>query len=349
MRLKSEQLAQQLQQQLLPVYLIHGDEPLLVEEAADVVRSALRQHQAERQVWHVEGRFDWTQIPWQAQSMSLFASRRLLEIRLPSGSPGKEGSELLRNFASQPAEDTTVLIISGKIAPAQQKAKWYSELERIGATVMIWPVTLDRLPAWIRQRAAQRGVSFNADISAVIAERVEGNLFAAAQEVDKLALLADNGHVEDQMVLASVADNARFEAFGLMDQIYAGQIDRIPRTIRTLQAEGVEILSVFSAVSWSVQRCVDMALQLQQGRPLQQIFASQKPPVWEKSQAMIRRALMRHQPQQWLMFLQQLSLVDQAAKGGLSVSPWQLLEALCLQLAGVQLNTATAEIRGDFH
>ncbi|MCC5796572.1 MAG: DNA polymerase III subunit delta [Methylophaga sp.] len=349
MRLKSEQLAQQLQQQLLPVYLIHGDEPLLVEEAADVVRSALRQRQAERQVWHVEGKFDWTQIPWQAQSMSLFASQRLLEIRLPSGSPGKEGSELLRNFASQPAEDTTVLIISGKIAPAQQKAKWYSELERIGATVMIWPVTLERLPAWIRQRAAQRGVSLNADISAVIAERVEGNLFAAAQEIDKLALLADNGHVDDQMVLASVADNARFEAFGLMDQIYAGQIDRIPRTIRTLQAEGVEVLSVFSAVSWSVQRCVDMALQLQQGRPLQQIFASQKPPVWEKSQAMIRQALMRHQPQQWLMFLQQLSLVDQAAKGGLSVSPWQLLEALCLQLAGVQLNTATAEIRGDFH
>ncbi len=349
MRLKPEQLAQQLRQLILPVYLIHGDEPLLVEETADVVRAALRQHDAERQVWHVEGRFDWTQIPWQSQSMSLFASKRLLEIRLPSGSPGKEGSELLRGFASDPAEDTTVLIVSGKIAPAQQKAKWYSELERIGATVMIWPVTMDRLPAWIRQRAAQRGISLNADISAVIAERVEGNLFAAAQEIDKLALLADSGYVEDALVLASVADSARFEAFGLMDQIYAGHFERIPRTLRTLRAEGVEVLSVFSAVSWSVQRCVDMALQLNQGRPIQQIFASQKPPVWEKSQAIIRQTLMRHQPEQWLMFLQQLSLVDQAAKGGIAISAWQLLESLCLQIAGVQLNTAAAEIRGGFH
>lgn len=349
MRLKPEQLAQHLQQQVLPVYLIHGDEPLLVEEAADVVRTALRQHQAERLVWHVEGRFDWTQIPWQPQSMSLFASRRLLEIRLPSGSPGKEGSELLRRFAADPADDTTVLIVSGKIAAAQQKAKWYTELERVGATLMNWPVTLDRLPAWIRQRAAQRGITLNADISAMIAERVDGNLFAAAQEIDKLALLADNGYVEDDIVLASVANNARFEAFGLMDQIYAGHIDRIPRTLRTLRAEGVEILSVFSAVSWSVQRCVDMALQLEQGRPIQQIFASQKPPVWEKSQAMIRQTLIRHRPQQWLRFLQQLSVVDQAAKGGIAISAWQLLESLCLQLAGVQLNTAAAEIRGEFH
>jgi len=338
MRLKAEQLAGHLQQNLLPVYVIFGDELMLVEEAGDLVRKQARQQGAdERQVWHVEGRFNWSELQWQEQTMSLFSSQRLLEIRLPSGAPGKEGGEALRRYVENPPENTTLLIISGKIDTRSQKSKWFTELDKVGAMIPVWPVDIVALPRWIAQRMQQRGLQANQQVFDLIAERVEGNLFAAAQEIDKLQLLCPDGHVDEQLVLDSVADNARFEAFGLMDTILAGQTAKIPRILSRLRAEGLDILSVFSAISWSLHRMVDMAVQVDNGTRIEQVFASQKPPVWEKSRPIMRQALARHGRSQWQAFLQQMAEVDQAAKGSLKLCPWTLLETLCLQVAGIKI------------
>lgn len=342
MRLKTEQLDGALQQSLQSVYLVHGDEALLVEEAADKIRLKAREAGAnDREVWHVEGRFDWSQIKWQEQSLSLFASQRLIEIRLPSGSPGKEGGEALRQFASAPPQDTTLLIISGKIDNRSQKAKWYSELDKLGVTVPVWPIDTSHLPRWIMQRMQQKGLKAEQRLATLMAERVEGNLFAAAQEIDKLELLSANGELSEELILQSVADNARFEVFGLMDTVLAGHSARIPRIIERLRAEGVDILSVFSAVSWSLRRIVDMSIQLQQGKPLEQVFASQKPPVWDKNKAVMRNALQRHDSQRWQQCLTQMAEIDQAAKGMIKTCPWRLLEKLCLQVAGVSMPEQT--------
>lgn len=338
MRLRVEQLDKSLQQGLKPVYLIFGDERLLVEEAADCIRQAVRLAGAnEREVWHVEGRFDWSQINWQGQSLSLFASQRLIELRLPSGSPGKEGGEKLRQFVAEPPPDTTLLIISGKIDARSQKSKWFTELEGLGNTIPVWPVDTAQLPNWIQQRMQSRGLHTNRNISSLIAERVEGNLFAAAQEIDKLQLLAVDGKVDEELVLASVADNARFEAFGLMDSVFLGQSGKVPRIIERLRAEGIDIMTVFSAVSWSLQRCVDMAVELQQGMSLERVFASQKPPVWDKNKSMMRTVLLRHNAEHWFGFAHQLAEIDQAAKGIIKTCPWRLLEKLCLQVSGVAI------------
>lgn len=337
MRLRADQLTGQFQQGLAPVYLVYGDEQLLVEEASDKIRQQARsQGAADRLVWHVEGHFDWSELQWQEQTLSLFSSQRLLEIRLPSGSPGKEGGEALRRYAANPPLDTTLLIISGKIDARSQKSKWFTELDKIGVTIPVWPVDLANLPRWISQRLQQRGLRASQQVSALIAERVEGNLFAAAQDINKLQLLCPSGDVDEQTVLASVADNARFESFGLMDTVFAGQVGKLPRMIARLRAEGLDIMSVFSAVSWSLHRAVDMAVQLDQGARIEQVFSSQKPPVWEKSRAMMRQALMRHERQQWQQFLHQLAQIDQAAKGSLQVCPWSLLETLCMQVAGAK-------------
>lgn len=338
MRLRAEQLAENLQQGLLPIYVIFGDEQMLVEEASDLIRQHARKSGADdRQVWHVEGRFNWSELQWQEQTMSLFASQRLLEIRLPSGSPGKEGGEALRRYIDNPPIDTTLLIISGKIDARSQKSKWFTELDRIGATIPVWPVDLVNLPRWILQRMQQRGLKANQQIAALIAERVEGNLFAASQEIDKLQLLCPNGQVDEQTVLESVADNARFEAFGLMDTVFSGQAAKIPRMISRLKAEGLDVLAVFSAVSWALHRAVDMAIQVDQGARMDHVFASQKPPIWDKHRPMMQQALSRHNHQQWQGFLQQMSQIDRAAKGSLQACPWSLLEQLCMQVAGVQI------------
>ncbi len=335
MRLKAEQLAAHCQQSLLPAYLIHGDEALLVEECSDLVRQAARRHGVEeRQVWHIEGRFDWSTIPFQSHSLSLFSSQRLLEIRLPSGSPGKEGSEALRRYAQQGAPETTVLIISGKIDARSQKSQWFTALDKIGAIIPVWPVDLAHLPQWISQRMQQKGLRADREVAALIAERVEGNLFAAAQEVDKLQLLCPDGQVDTQLVRETIADNARYQAFSLMDAAYAGHIPKVIRIVHQLRAEGNNILSVFSAVAWSIQRMADMAFQLKQGAQPEQVFARQRPPVYDKSRTLIYQALMRHHYRQWQQFLIMLADIDQAAKGMLEQCPWLLLESLCLKVAG---------------
>lgn len=338
MRLRADQISPHLQQGLSPVYLIYGDEQMLVEEASDLVRQHVRKLGAdERQIWHVDGRFDWSQLQWQEQTMSLFSSQRLLEIRLPSGSPGREGGEALRQYASQPPEDTTLLIISGKIDAKSTKSKWFIELDKIGVTIPVWPVDIGQLPSWILQRMRQRGLTASQLVAELIAERVEGNLFAAAQEIDKLSLLCPSGVVDEQIVLESVADNARFESFGLMDSVMLGQTDKIPRMIARLRSEGLDILSIFSAVTWTVQRLVDMAIQLDQGINIERVFQAQKPPVWNTKQAMTRMTLQRHNRQQWLSFIEMMAKVDQAAKGSLAECPWSHLETLCMRIAGARL------------
>lgn len=338
MRIRAEQLSHHLQQGLAPVYLVYGDEQMLVEEASDLIRQQLRnQGVEERQIWHVDARFDWSQLRWQEQTMSLFSSQRLIEIRLPSGSPGREGGEALRSFCSSPPEDTTLLIISGKIDSKSTKAKWFAELDRLGVTIPIWPVDISQLPSWIMQRCRQREMSVTQPVAELIAERVEGNLFAAAQEIDKLQLLANDAPLNEQLVLESVADNARFEAFGLVDGVLLGQLDRIPRIIDRLRSEGVEVMAVFSAVSWTLQRMVDMAIQIDDGHPVERVFQSQKPAVWSNKYAMTRQAIQRHNRQQWLGFLSLMANVDQAAKGTLAQCPWLLLERLCLRVAGAKI------------
>ena len=339
MRVNAEQLASQLQKGLLPVYLVFGDEQMLVEESADEVRQKARQLGAnERQVWHVEGRFDWSQIQWQEQTMSLFDSQRLLEVRLPSGSPGKEGGEAFRRFVDNPPQDTTLLIISGKIDSRSQKSKWFTELDKVGATIPVWPVDMANLPRWITQRLKQRNLTSSTAVAGLIAERVEGNLFAAAQEIEKLVLLCPDGQVSEETILASVADNARFQAFGLMDTVFKGQAEKIPRMINQLKSEGNDILAIFSAVSWSLHRMVDMAFELNQGTQIEQVFRAQKPPIWDKAKPITRQALERHDAKKWQQFLQQMAEIDQAAKGTVPKCPWTLLESLCLNVAGVNLH-----------
>ncbi len=336
MRCNADQLLNQLAQTTPAVFLVYGDEQMLVEETADQIRQQLKQRGVtERQVWHVEGRFDWSQIRWREQSMSLFDNQRLIEIRLPSGAPGKDGGEIFRQFAAEPPEDTFLLIISGKIDNRSQKSKWFTALDGLGLTIPIWPVDVAQLPNWIRQRLKQKNMTIAPETAALMAERVEGNLFAAAQEIEKLTLLCPDGQVTEDIVLASVADNARFQAFGLMDTAISGQAAKIPRMVQQIRAEGTEILALFSAVSWSLHRLVTMAIQLEQGQQLDFIFRAQKPPVWDKAKPMMSKALQRHSALRWQQFLLQLADVDQAAKGQSQSCPWTLLETLCMNVAGI--------------
>ena len=243
MKLNPAQLNKHLQGSLTPIYVVSGDEALLCQEACDAIRAATRQQGfGERQVFNAENNFDWGQLLQAGASLSLFAEKRLLELRIPNGKPGDKGAAALLEYLARPAEDTVLLISLPKLDGSTQKTKWAKALIDGAQTqfLQIWPVDAAQLPQWIRQRLAQAGLSASQEAVEMIAARVEGNLLAAAQEIEKLKLLAEGGQVDADTVLAAVADSARYDVFGLIDAALAGEAAHALRMLEGLRGEGVE-------------------------------------------------------------------------------------------------------------
>ena len=335
MHLQIEQIERHLQENLLPVYLIFGDEQMLIDEASDLNWKKMRSICInDRQVWHVKDHFDWSQLERQERTLSLFYSRCSLEIRLPTGTPGREGSIALRAYATNPSPYTTLLIISGKINALSQRSKWFAALDKIGVIIPIKSIDSVNLPLWILHRMQQLGLHASQQVISLISELVEGNLFAAAQEIKKLELLSYDGVINEQLVLETVSDNSSFQVFNLVETVLSGDLSKIPKIIARMRSEGLVFMSIFPFLSWSLHRIIDISYQLRYGQGVDQIFKSQKPTIWQKDQKIIRKALIRHDAMQWQIFLQKITLVDQAARGSLKECPWVLLENLCMEVAG---------------
>lgn len=339
-QLRIGQLAGQLQQSLAPVYFIHGDETLLVNECADAVRAAARaQGYSDRQVFSVEAGFDWNSLLAASDSLSLFAERRILELRLPGGKPGKEGTQILRDYAGRPAEDTLLLITSAKLEPAARRSKWVLALEQAGVSIPVWPVEIAQLPVWIERRMRARGMRASRAALELLAGRVEGNLLAAAQEIEKLFLLHGRGELDVDTVGELVADSARYDVFGLVDAALAGNATHAQRILAGLRGEGVEPVLVLWALSREIRSLTAMARQLQ-GDSLSRVLASHK--VWDKRKPLVSAALQRIRGRQWWQLLQRCARLDRVIKGRAAGSAWDELLQLTLSLAGLNVIEASA-------
>ena len=267
MKLNAAQLGKHLQGSLAPVYVVSGDEPLLCQEACDAIRSATRQQGfSERQVFNADASFDWGNLLQACASMSLFADKRLLELRLPSGKPGDKGAAALLEYLKRPADDTVLLISLPKLDGSAQKTKWGKALIEGADTqfLQIWPVDAHQLPQWIRQRLAQAGLSASAPAVEMIAVRVEGNLLAAAQEIEKLKLMAEGGQITVETVQAAVADSARFDVFGLVDAILNGEAAHALRMLEGLRGEGVDLVEPLRRQPADVEAEAALALHVGQ-------------------------------------------------------------------------------------
>ncbi|AZC20944.1 DNA polymerase III subunit delta [Pseudomonas sp. CMR5c] len=340
MKLAPAQLGKHLQGSLAPVYVISGDDPLLCQEAADAIRITARQQgYDERQVFSADANFDWGSLLLAGASMSLFAQKRLLELRLPSGKPGDKGAAALIEYCSRPAEDTVLLISLPKLDGSTQKTKWGKALVEGAQTqfVQIWPVDANQLPQWIRQRLSQAGMSANQDAVELIAARVEGNLLAAAQEIEKLKLMAEGGQVTVETVQAAVADSARFDVFGLVDAILNGEAAHALRMLEGLKGEGVEPPVILWALSRELRLLANLAQQFGQGIPLDKVFSQARPPVWDKRKPLMSKALQRYSAQRWSQLLLDAQRIDAQIKGQASGSAWSSLSRLSLLMAGQRL------------
>ncbi len=336
MRVYPEKLAGQLQQ-LLPVYLISGDEPLLVQECCDQVRQAARNAGCtDREVIDTSAPgFKWDEIIASASAMSLFADRKLVELRIPNGKPGAEGSKALQEYlqVSEGSEDI-LLIIAGKIDKQSTNSKWYKALDAAGATVQVWPVDAKDLPRWLQQRVSAAGMAIDNEALQLLCDRVEGNLLAAVQEVEKLKLLAEGGQITAATVTASVSNNARYNLFDMTDNALKGNAAGSLKMLHGLRGEGTEP----AVALWALLREIRTLHQAQQavdsGQNPQQALSSLR--VWKNRMSLMQGALGRHSRNSLNRLLEQATAVDGSIKGFAGGKPWDNLETLILDLAGAR-------------
>lgn len=334
MELTPERLVAQLgREPLRPAYLIAGAEPLRVLEAADAVRAKARADGcSEREVFEADDRgFDWDQVSASFQAMGLFSQLRLIDVRLPTGKPGKDGAEAISAFCADPPADTILLVTANEWSKAHA-GKWSEAIARIGCIAVAWPVKPHEWVDWVERRLHARGLRAERDAVEHLAGRTEGNLLAAAQEIDKLALLVDPGEVLDLGRMdALVADAARFDVFRLVDAALVGQPAQVVRMLATLRSEGLAVPALLGMVVMELQRLAALSRVQARGGNLMAEFKAQR--VWDSKQAVYKRALGRHAAGHWDALLAEIGRVDRASKGRAPGDPWQLLERVLLAVA----------------
>lgn len=323
---------------LLPVYLLAGEE-LLVLEAADALRAqARRLGYAEREVLDVGNHFDWNDLARSAAGMSLFATRRLLDLRLPTGRPGTEGAKAINEFCANPPPDVTLLITATEWSSKHEGA-WTKNLDAAGALVVFNAPKPHEWAAWVGARLASRGLSATPDAAALLAERVEGNLLAAAQEIDKLAVLrgqGGGGRIDAAEMENLVADSARYDAFKLTDAAFAGDGGRALRILAGLRAEGDELIAL---MGWLVNQ-LQLALRLANARDFAAQARAER--LWPAREQLFRKALRRAPREHWLQCLARAARIDRMAKGREAGDPWLEAERLIAAIAEPRAASAFA-------
>lgn len=334
-KLRPEQLATSLSKQLASIYLVSGDEPLLIQEACDAIRAAARkQGYSERELYHADSGFDWGQLLNAANSLSLFAEKKIIELRMPTGKPGDKGGKILQEYAQSPAPDNLLLIVTDKLDSATQKSKWFKSIEDAGQHVQIWPITTSNLPRWIGQRLQQAGLQADANAIELLCSRIEGNLLAAVQEIEKLKLIATESRISYELMASSVADSARYDVFGLCDKALHGDVRSAVKTLHGLKTEGTEAINILWALTRDIRILVQISQEISQGKSFE--WAARQAGVWDKRQPLIQAALRRSKPAQLQQLLRKANGIDKAIKGMRNAEPWDELLDLVLNLAGVQ-------------
>ena len=357
MQIYADRLAEHLQRELRPVYTVWGDEPLLAQEAADAVRAAARAAGcSERQVHTVAGaHFDWSGLLGASQALSLFADRQLVEIRIPSGKPGKDGSEALQRYCEIAIEgggrDVVTLVQLPRLDRSQQSSAWFAALDRAGITVRVDPVERKSLPAWIAQRLAAHGQHVSAGAEgqralAFFADRVEGNLLAAHQEIQKLALLYPAGEIGFEQIEGAVLNVARYDVFRLGEAVLAGHAARALRMLDGLRSEGEAAVLVHWTLAEDIRGLKRVKDALGAGKPLP--LALREVRVWGAKERLFERAVTLMSESTLAHLLDAAHICDGLMKGlkhpDWPLDPWEALKRLVLLLAEQTARGATKPI-----
>lgn len=325
-----EHLNAALEKRLGALYVLVGDEALLLDEARQAVLSQARKFEVgERLRFEADARFDWHSLTHISANLSLFAERRLIDLRLPAGKPGKEGADFLKSLAASQSQashsPTDIWVISlPKLDLATQKTVWFTTLSQAATTVIFWPVPLRDLPRWIEHRGRAVGLQLDPDAAKLIADRVEGNLLAAKQELDKLSLLDLPNPISAVSLLTTIMDQSRFNPFDLGDALLAGDRARAAHLLARLREEGAEVILIL----WVLSRELRLLASLDDPAAVERL------PVPKGRKPLYARAARRAPSAHWLKLLGRCAQIDRSIKGVAQGEPWQMLDRVMLAACG---------------
>jgi len=330
MNVRPDQLQSAVAKTVYPVYMVSGDEPLQQMESLDLIRSFLRKKEFdEREVLDVDAQFDWQRLADEAANMSLFATQRIVELRLPSGKPGRQGSQALKDYLSRPPEDTVLIINAGKIDGNAKKSAWFKSVEQSGLVVQCWPVPVEKLSFWLKQRFALRDMDADNDVLAYISQHVEGNLLAADQEIEKLFLLLGPGKIGYADVAEAVTSQSRYSVFELVDMLLSGKPKRVIKIIAGLKAEGV----VPVVINWALAKDIRLLAQASRDASSADLLLKRSG-VWQNRVTMFKSCMSRHTQRTFHLMLKRCSYIDAVSKGMIDANVWDEIETVCVRLAG---------------
>jgi len=333
MRIQIQQLVGNLKHKLAPVYLLYGDEPLQLGEAAVAVQEAAgKQGFAERELLEYEPGFDWGRLTAAAAARCLFSDRKLIKLWLDTARIGREGGEAVRAYCREPSADNLLLILAPGLERRELQAKWVQELDRIGILLQVWPLEGRRLTAWIEQRLRERGLRPEPGVAELLSERIEGNLPAAAQEVEKLRLLYGAGDLDREQLTSAISDSARYNLFDLTDAALDGNRARVHRIVNTLAAEGTAPALVLWALARELRMLAAVSHAAQRGGTAAALRTHK---VWESRQSRVLAALKRLSTEYLQDLLVRCAAADRNIKGLTAGDPWQALAAIADDLVGV--------------
>lgn len=339
MQLRYEQISYQLDNKpLAPVYLISGDELLLVQKTCDCIRDyAKKQGFTERELVYVETGFNWQNLLTRSNNYGLFAEKQILELHLLQGI-SETAAETLKTYTRNPPTNKLLLIRTGKLDRRQQQTTWFKSIDKIGVFIPIWPMEPYQLFQWITERLASLGLKAEKEAIQCLIAATEGNLSATSQEIEKLSLYFatnTNNVITRDTLLQALSDNARFDPFQLTDAALHGEVKRCLKILNRLKEEGIEPLLILWALSRECRQLATLAFQLEQGKNLKTLFQTYA--IWGKRQELFQHALKRCSLTQCYQLLQLAAHTDQTIKGVATSNSWHALQQLSITMAGIKI------------
>jgi DNA polymerase-3 subunit delta len=341
MRLKAEQLGAALQKGLAPVYFLSGDEPLQLGDALDAIRKTARlAGYNSREIFSVETGFAWNQLALSADSMSIFSDKKIIELRIASSTVGTDGAKALMTYCERLPQDTLLIISIGKLASATLKTRWLESIDKVGVVIQVWALEGQELLSWLQQRLQQRGLHVESDGIKLLANRIEGNLLAADQEITKLYVLYGATRLSTAQIADAVADSSRYDVFKLVDCILSAHTNRIIKILSALRAEGIAAPVVLWALTREARMLCKIKLALASGQQKDTVFRNNQ--IWDKRKPLVDKALNRLNLPQLNRILVLAAKADRQIKGQQAGDAWETLLAICLQFASLQITANIA-------
>ena len=338
MKIKLEQLPRTLSIHNLPLYWLSGDEPLLMQEAADLIRSQYKENgYTEREILNVDKSFDWGQFFQSTGNLSLFAEKKIIELRLSTAKLEDAGKKAIQHYLSDLNPDYLILLSGPKLDAATLKTKWFSEIEKHGAFMQIWPINRDNLTPWLEQRLLREGIHADTEAIHLLVDKVEGNLLAAMQEIEKLKLLTSGAsentiRLDAKTVMQVVADSSRYNAYQLVDAALLGDVSRTQKMLAGLKNEGLFPLIILAAICRELRALLPMLEKKRDGQGVNAIIQSAR--VWYNRKQAVAAALARLDTDSIWTLLDHSRLIDQSIKGLSKADPWIELSLLLMHLSG---------------